>query len=187
MPTSHTRNRAEILPPRVIVVMGVSCCGKSTTGRYLSRMMGWPFRDADTFHPAANIEKMSRGEPLTDDDRWPWLAAIAAWIDAHRSAGSSAIVTCSALRRAYRDVLIGERADVGLVYLRGSFALLSGRIGRRKNHFMPPALLKSQFATLEEPAADERALVVSVTRPPKVVARTIIEAFALTPRRHTVL
>ncbi len=154
--------------------------------RYLSRMMAWPFRDADSFHPPANIEKMPRGEPLTDEERWPWLATIATWIDETRAGGTSAMMTCSALKRAYRDVLFGDRADIGLVYLKESFVLLSRRIGRRKDHVMPPALLKSQFATLEELGPDENALVVSVARPPKMVARMIIAELGLPPRQHTV-
>jgi carbohydrate kinase (thermoresistant glucokinase family) len=112
--------------------------------------------------------------------------AIATWIDETRAGWTSAMVTCSALKRAYRDVLFGDLADIGLVHLKESFALLSGRIGRRKNHFMSPALLKNQFATLEEPVSDENALVVSVARPPKMVARTNIAELGLSPRQHTV-
>ena len=173
--------------PRVIVLMGVSGCGKSTTGRRLASILDWPFRDADTFHPEANVAKMRSGLPLDDDDRRPWLAAISGWIDERRSAGSTGIVSCSALRRRYRDALIGPRPDVGLVYLKGNFPLISDRVSRRRGHFMPPALLRSQFDTLEEPAPDERALVVPVRLPPKRVVERIVAEFALTPHRRVVL
>ncbi len=172
--------------PRVIVLMGVSGCGKSTTGRRLAGALGWTFRDADTFHPETNIAKMVRGEPLDDDDRAPWLAAIAAWIDEHRAHGSCGVVSCSALRRRYREVLIGPRPDVGLVYLKGSLALIGDRISRRRGHFMPPALLKSQFDTLEEPTVDERALCVTIRLPPKRVVERIVTGFHLTPARRVV-
>ena len=167
--------------PLVIVLMGVSGSGKSTTGTRLGAKLGWAFRDADSFHPPANIAKMSRGEPLSDEDRWPWLTAIAAWIDERRSTGEPAIVSCSALKRRYRDVLIGGRPDVKLVFLKGERRLIGDRLSRRKGHFMPPALLDSQFAALEEPDRVENALVVSVAMPPKRVVSTIIEVLGLQP------
>jgi carbohydrate kinase (thermoresistant glucokinase family) len=126
---------------------------------------------------------MASGQPLNDTDRAPWLAAIAGWIDDHRAAGTHGVVSCSALKRRYREVLIGTRPDVGLVYLKGGFALIADRMGRRKGHFMPPALLKSQFEALEEPFGDEAALVVSIRLPPKRVVERIVEGFALTPAR----
>lgn len=172
------------LSPQVIVLMGVSGSGKSTTARRLSIALDWPFRDADTFHPEANIAKMSAGQPLTDEDRAPWLDAIAAWIDEHRRNGTRGIVTCSALKRRYRDVLVGDRPDVGLVYLKGSFTLIADRLSRRRGHFMPPALLKSQFDALEEPEPEERALVVSVRLPPKIVVERITSSFTLEPARR---
>lgn len=174
------------VPPRVIVLMGVSGCGKSTTGKRLAGALGWPFRDADTFHPQSNIAKMASGIPLDDHDRAPWLAAIAAWIDAHRADGTCGVVSCSALRRRYRAVLIGGRSDVGLVYLKGSLALIGDRLSRRRGHFMPPALLKSQFETLEEPAPEERALHVPVRLPPKRVVERIVTSFGLVPARRVV-
>lgn len=170
--------------PQVIILMGVSGCGKSTTAKRLSASLDWPFRDADSFHSPANIAKMSAGQPLTDEDRWPWLHAIAAWIDEHRANGTRGIVTCSALKRRYRDVLIGDRPDVGLVYLKGSFALISDRVARRRSHFMPPALLKSQFDALEEPGYEEGALVVSVRLPPKQVVERVTSGFGLAVVRH---
>ena len=158
-----------------IVVMGVSGAGKSTVGRLIAARLDCPFRDADSFHPKANIEKMSRGEPLTDDDRWPWLAAIAAWIAEHRAAGTTCVVTCSALKRVYRDIVTDcQRADVRLVYLKGGFDLIAARLAARTDHFMPPALLKSQFDTLEEPRADERAITAQIDATPEEIAKTVV-------------
>jgi gluconokinase len=165
--------------PLVIVLMGVSGSGKSTTGAALSRKLGWPFRDADTFHPPANVAKMSRGAPLTDEDRWPWLAAIAQWIDARCQAGERGIVSCSALKRTYRSRIIGTRSGVRLVYLKGDMALVGRRLQARKGHFMPASLLESQFAVLEEPQAEERALTVSIAMSPRRVVGTIIERLGL--------
>jgi len=149
----------------VLVVMGVAGCGKTTVGAALAAQRGWRFQEGDALHPPANVAKMAGGTPLTDADRWPWLGAIAAVIDGWRAAGESGVVTCSALKRAYRDVLVGDRPDVRLVYLRGDKALIAGRMAARKGHFMPPALLDSQFATLEEPSADERPIVVDIGPP----------------------
>jgi gluconokinase len=148
--------------PAVIVVMGVASSGKTSLGERLAQQLGWPFRDADSFHPPENVAKMAGGTPLNDDDRKPWLAAIAAWIDDLRATGKNGIVTCSALKRAYRRVIIGDRPDVALVYLQGSRELIGARMAQRQHHFMPPALLDSQFAALEEPGEDEGPLVVSV-------------------------
>src|SRR5688500_8629029 len=143
-----------------IVVMGVSGAGKSTVGKLIAARLDCPFRDADSFHPRANIEKMSRGEPLTDGDRWPWLQAIAAWIAEHRAAGTTCVVTCSALKRLYRDIVTNKQSsDVRLVYLKGDFDLIESRLKARQGHFMPPGLLRSQFDALEEPGAGERAVI----------------------------
>jgi carbohydrate kinase (thermoresistant glucokinase family) len=157
-----------------IVVMGVSGSGKSTVGVLLAERLGWPFGDADEFHPPANIAKMRSGTPLTDDDRWPWLAAIAAWIDEGRAKGKPRIVGCSALKRRYRDVLIGARRDVRLVYLQGTKAVIAARMAARRDHFMPPALLDSQFASLEEPSPEENALVVGVEGDPAAIVDEIV-------------
>lgn len=157
-----------------IVVMGVSGAGKSTVGKIIAAKLDCAFRDADSFHPKANIEKMSRGEPLTDDDRWPWLDAIAAWIAEHRAAGTTCVVTCSALKRVYRDIVTAKQSsDVRLVHLKGGFDLIAARLAVRKGHFMPPALLQSQFAALEEPAADECAITVSVEATPEEIAQVV--------------
>jgi len=170
----HARER-----PAVILVMGVSGCGKSTIAGPLAQRLGFEFEDADWFHPPANVEKMHAGTPLTDDDRWPWLRAIAAWIDRKRAAGSHGIVACSALKRRYRDVLIGDRPDVALVYLKGSQELIGRRIATRHEHFMPASLLASQFAALEEPGPDEDPIVVSVEPSPREIVDRIIEALGL--------
>lgn len=164
--------------PSVLLVMGVSGAGKSTAGERLAAELGWPFRDADSFHPQSNIDKMSRGIPLTDDDRWPWLGAIAAWIDDHRSARTHGIVSCSALRRRYRDLLLGGRKDVRLVYLKGDYDLIAGRMGRRAGHFMPPALLRSQFDALEEPGADEHPLIAPIEPTPRRILEQILAELA---------
>jgi gluconokinase len=156
--------------------MGVSGAGKSTVGKLIAAHLDCPFRDADSFHPAANIAKMSRGEPLTDADRWPWLEAIAAWIAEHRAAGMTCVVTCSALKRRYRDlVTANQRADVRLVYLKGDFDLIDARLKARVGHFMPTGLLRSQFDALEEPAADEPAITVPIDATPEEIAALVVE------------
>ncbi len=162
--------------PSVLVVMGVSGSGKTTIGALLAGKLHWEFEDGDDFHPPANVAKMHGGTPLTDEDRWPWLQAIAAWIDKLRSAGEHGVITCSALKRVYRDILIGDRPDVKLIYLQGDHGLISRRQAARHGHFMPSSLIESQFATLEEPGADEHPLVVSVDqRPGEIVAQIIAE------------
>lgn len=165
--------------PLVIVLMGVAGCGKSTTGTALAQALGWPFRDADSFHPPANIEKMRRGMPLDDADRAPWLAAIAGWIDGRLAAAEPGIVSCSALKRAYRRRIIGERAGVRLVYLKGARDLIARRLAARTGHFMPAALLDSQLATLEEPLAEERAVVVGIDGPPQEVVERVLAGLGL--------
>lgn len=160
-----------------VVVMGVSGAGKSTVGRLIAAQLDCPFRDADSFHPPANIAKMASGQPLSDADRWPWLEAIAAWIAEHRAAGTTCVVTCSALKRAYRDIVTARQsADVRLVYLKGTFDLIAARLAARKGHFMPPALLKSQFDALEEPGADERAIAAPIDATPEEIAGRVAAA-----------
>ena len=165
--------------PSVIVVMGVSGCGKSTIASMLAHRLHGVYEDGDWFHPKSNVEKMHHGEPLTDEDRWPWLNSIAAWIDATRKAGSHGTVACSALKRAYRDILIGDRRDVRLVFLKGSRELIARRMAARDDHFMPASLLDSQFAALEEPGADERPIVVSIEPHPREIVDAIVEKLGI--------
>jgi carbohydrate kinase (thermoresistant glucokinase family) len=160
--------------PSVIVVMGVSGSGKSTIAAMLAHRLHWIYEDADWFHPSANIEKMHAGVPLTDEDRWPWLHAIAAWIDATRRHGNHAVIACSALKRAYRAILVGERRDVALVYLQGKRELIARRLAARDGHFMPASLLDSQFAALEEPGHDEHPIVIPIAPHPRKIVETIV-------------
>lgn len=138
-------------PAQIVLLMGVAGSGKTTVGRELARALGWSFADADGFHPPANVAKMSAGQPLTDADRTPWLASLRAHIDAKLAAGDSAVVTCSALKAAYRHVLLADDARVRLVYLQGTPEQLWARLNARTDHFMKPAMLDSQLTALEEP------------------------------------
>ncbi len=167
--------------PSVVVVMGVSGSGKSTVGTLLAGSLHWQFEDGDWFHPSANVDKMHRGIPLTDEDRWPWLRAIAAWIDETRSAHRHGVVACSALKHRYRDILIDGRADVRLVYLKGDEELIARRIATRHEHFMPPSLLHSQFSALEEPQADEAPIVVSIKPRPREIVAQVLAALNVEP------
>ena len=160
--------------PCALILMGVSGSGKTTIGQKLAARMSWRYEDADTFHPPSNVAKMSAGQPLTDEDRWPWLKAIAAEIDRACTAGERLVIGCSALRRIYRDVLVHGRDDVRFIYLDGTQALIADRIGQRKGHFMPPGLLTSQFQTLEPPTPDERAMTVSIDAQVEVIVDRII-------------
>ena len=164
---------------RAVVVMGVSGSGKSTIASMLAQRLHWVYEDGDWFHPKSNIEKMHHGEPLNDEDRWPWLRAIADWIDATRRAGGHGVVACSALKRAYRDILIGDRRDVRLVFLKGDRDLIARRIAARADHFMPTTLLDSQFATLEAPQADERPIVVSIVPHPRDMVEAIVSELGM--------
>jgi gluconokinase len=158
----------------VLIVMGVSGSGKSTVGGLLASRLHWEFEDADWFHPASNVEKMHKGVPLTDDDRLPWLNAVAAWIDATRQSGGHGVIACSALKRRYRDILIGDRSDVRLVYLQGDEGLIARRIATRHEHFMPSSLLHSQFEALEEPGPDESPVVVSIEPTPREIVSNVM-------------
>ena len=162
--------------PAVFVVMGVSGSGKTTVAVLLAGQLGWKFGDADDFHSPGNVAKMHGGAALTDEDRWPWLHSIAGWIDPTRTAGGHGVLACSALKRTYRDILIGDRADVRLVYLRGSRALIARRQAARTGHYMPASLVDSQFDALEEPGADETPIVVSVEPKPARIVQAILEA-----------
>jgi len=167
-------------PPNALIVMGVSGSGKTTIGERLAARIGWRYEDADAFHPAANVAKMSAGQPLTDEDRWPWLRAIADEIDRASEAGERVVIGCSALRRVYRDVLVHGRHDIRIIYLQGTQGLIADRLGERKGHFMPPGLLTSQFKTLEPPTPDEHALTVSIDAPVETVVNDILGKLELT-------
>lgn len=145
----------------IVIVGGVAGSGKTTVGTQLARRLGWRFADADTFHPPANVAKMRAGIPLTDEDRAPWLRAIGSWMDDLIAAGQSGVVTCSALKRAYRDELLCGRPAVTLIFLEVSRAVLVRRLTARLGHFFPEELLDSQLRTLEPPAPDERVLTLS--------------------------
>lgn len=157
--------------------MGVSGCGKTTVAGLLARRLGWQLAEADLFHSPGNVAKMRAGIPLTDEDRRPWLAAIAAWIDAALAEGKPGVVTCSALKRRYRDIIVGDRPGVRLVYLRGSYELIASRLASRQHEYMPASLLKSQFEALEEPGADENPIVMPIELPPAEIAERIVASF----------
>jgi gluconokinase len=154
----------------ILILMGVSGSGKTTIGRLLAQDLGWPFYDADDFHPAANVEKMHRGEPLSDADRAPWLDALHEVIAELARASRSAVLACSALTQAYRDRLVAGVAPVRFVYLRGDASLIRLRLARRSGHFMPVSLLQSQVDTLEEPAD---ALAIDIDAAPQEIAAQI--------------
>jgi ribose 5-phosphate isomerase A len=160
--------------PPILVIMGVSGAGKTTVARALAARLGWPFEEGDSLHPEANIAKMHAGIALTDADRRPWLEAVAAWIDGQRAKRQPGIVTCSALKRSYRQVIIGNRPEVRLVYLRGGRDLIAERLAGRHNHFMPESLLQSQMDTLEQPDPDEDPLTVDVGPSADQIAEEII-------------
>lgn len=163
----------------LVVVMGVSGAGKSTVGTRLAALLSLSFHDADDFHPPANIGKMSRGEALTDADRAPWLDAIGTHLAAH--AGQGCVVTCSALKRAYRDRLRAAAPATRFIFLTGDPGLIASRQESRKNHFMPASLVASQFATLEAPAPEEGAILLDVVAPPETLATMAIAALRETP------
>lgn len=164
-------------PRPILILMGVSGCGKSTIAGLLVGRLGWRLEEGDDMHPPANVAKMHSAHPLTDEDRWPWLARIAAWIDERVAAGEPAIVTCSALKRSYRDVL--RRDPVVFVYLRGTRAQIAERLRVRHGHFMPAGLLDSQFADLEPPTPDEQSVTVDIGESPTQLADEIIAGLGL--------
>ena len=165
---------------RVVVVMGVSGIGKTVVGRALADRLGWAFQDADHFHPAANVERMSRGIALTDTQRWPWLDALADLITATLAADRGLVLACSALARRYRDRMGVGRDGVRLVSLDGPPELIRARIEARRDHFMPAALLDSQLAAFERPTPDERPIVVGIDTAPDAIAARIVAALGRT-------
>lgn len=159
--------------------MGVSGSGKSTVAEGLAERLGWPFLEGDTLHPPANVAKMAAGTPLTDDDRWPWLEAIAAWIAAREAEGAYSISSCSSLKRAYRDLLRKGAPGVRFVHVAGDQAVLAARLAARQGHFFPAQLLASQFATLEPPDPDEDAVTVDLDQPPEAQVEAALAALGL--------
>jgi carbohydrate kinase (thermoresistant glucokinase family) len=164
--------------PIILVVMGVSGSGKTTVAVLLAERLHSAFQEGDALHPPENVAKMKSGIPLDDADRLPWLHRIAQKIDEWRSAGQSGVLTCSALKRNYRDIVIGDRPGVRLVYLKGSRELIRRRVEERKGHFMPASLLDSQFTTLEEPGPDEHPITVDIGDAPDQIADEVVRRLA---------
>ena len=158
-----------------LIVMGVSGSGKTTAAVELAKRIGWIFKDGDDFHSQHDIEKMHAGHPLDDRDRMPWLHTIAAEIARRRQAQKPIVIACSALKRAYRDILVAGHSDVRIIYLKGSHDLIAARLASRKGHFMPPRLLDSQFDALEEPREDEHPIVVGIDAPVDKIVDHIVE------------
>lgn len=162
-----------------MVFMGVSGCGKTTVATVLAGRLGWPFKEGDALHPQSNIAKMAAGLPLTDDDRAPWLDEVAGWIEQRLESGENGLITCSALKRSYRDVINRRGSGVVFVFLSGSKDAIAGRLALRHGHFMPSSLLESQFADLEEPASDEPVIQIDVGPRPEMIAQRIVEELGL--------
>ena len=156
----------------IVIIFGVSGAGKTTVGKLLARELDWRFVEADDFHPAANISKMRSGHPLTDEDRWPWLERLRQRIERLLAAGENAVLACSALKRAYRD-LLRVSDEVKFVFLRGDYFLIGKQLRSRHRHFMNPSLLQSQFDDLEEPQPDENAITVELGRTPEKIVKEI--------------
>ena len=161
-----------------IVVMGVSGCGKTTVAVKLAERLHRDFAEADVFHSPANVDKMRAGIPLSDADRWPWLDAIADWIDAARAKGRPCVVTCSALKRAYRERLARGHDDIRFVHLRGDYDTIASRMSERSGHYMPASLLRSQFDALQEPGAEENPVILSIEERPEVLVEKLVATFS---------
>lgn len=166
---------------KIIVVMGVSGVGKTTVGKLLAERLGVEFLEGDRFHRSANIAKMQNGEPLTDDDRLPWLENLARELAARRTAGKGVVLACSALRRRYRDILRDGHDDVVFVFLEADQAVIQRRLDARRDHFMPASLLESQLVALEKPTIDEGVITVDASQPPEAIVETVLEELALRP------
>jgi gluconokinase len=165
--------------PVVLVLMGVAGSGKTTVARSLAAHLGWPFQEGDDLHPQANTEKMKAGQPLTDADRRRWLVTVAEWVGRRLDAGENGVITCSALKRSYRDVINRRGSGVVFVFLAGSKATIAPRLAARQAHFMPSSLLDSQFADLEEPGPDEPYIRVDVGPPPAAIADAVVRELSL--------
>ncbi len=159
----------------IIIIMGVCGCGKTTVGGTLAHRLGIPFIEGDDLHPQANRDKMASSQPLTDDDRWPWLDAIVDKLKHHRQRNDDVVVSCSALKRAYRDRLRCAGPDTAFIHLTGSKAVLRSRLDARRDHFMPPGLLDSQYAALEPPEREENVLTVDTTNNQETIVNCILE------------
>jgi gluconokinase len=173
-------------PATHLVVMGVAGSGKSTLAAGLSRQLGWVCAEADEFHPQSNIDKMSQGTPLQDEDRWPWLQEIQNWMTTQAQAGTSTVLTCSALKQSYRRLLAQAEGRVLFLHLHGEADLIGQRMQGREGHFMPPTLLPSQLATLEPLSDDEIAagsLRLDISKSPEELVKTVIAALQL-PAEH---
>ncbi len=166
----------------IVILMGVSGSGKTTVGQEVVKRLGWKLLDADDYHPPANIEKMSRGVPLVDSDRWPWLDRLNAIMREADALGESALLACSALKARYRDRLAIGLADVRWVFLKGDFALIESRLLSRKGHYMKAGLLQSQFAALEDPS---NALIVDIAEAPVQIAERLVKEFSAVPVNRT--
>jgi gluconokinase len=165
-------------PPVVLVVMGVAGTGKSKVAATLAERLGWDLGEGDDLHPAANVAKMASGQPLTDEDRWPWLDEVASWIDHHVATGQPGIMTCSALKKAYRDRLRGP--GVAFAHLNGTRELLAARLAARRDHYMPGSLLDSQLEALQPLEADESGIVVELdSKSPDQEAEEIIRRLGI--------
>jgi carbohydrate kinase (thermoresistant glucokinase family) len=162
--------------------MGVSGCGKTTVGALLAGRCDWDFEEGDSLHPKANVDKMHAGHPLNDQDRWPWLERVAAWIQGQLDAGKNGIITCSALKRSYRDILNRRGSGVVFIYLAGTSETIAARLAVRHGHFMPPSLLASQLEALEEPAPDEPFIRIDIGPPPQKIVQEIIDGLNLSDR-----
>jgi gluconokinase len=160
--------------PLVLVVMGVSGSGKTTVASILAARLGWPLEEGDVLHPTSNIEKMHTGQPLTDDDRAQWLRSVAEWVERRLDSGGNGVITCSALKRSYRDVIDRRGSGVVFVFLAGSRETIAARLAARQGHFMPASLLDSQFADLEDPGPEEPCIRVDVSPAPSVIAREVL-------------
>ncbi|MBM3647200.1 MAG: gluconokinase [Alphaproteobacteria bacterium] len=170
--------------PMIVVVMGVSGCGKTTVGELLAARLGWQYQEGDALHPPGNVAKMSSGTSLDDADRLPWLHKIAERIESWLRSGESGVVTCSALKRSYRDIVVGGRSGVALVHLKGPHHLIGSRMAARTGHFMPTTLLANQYAVLEEPTPDERAIVIDVAASPADIVAEIVRRLGAAGARY---
>jgi len=179
MSEAEPRSAGQPERTRALVIMGVSGSGKSTVGALLAKRLGWDMMEGDRLHPPANVEKMRQGIPLDDADRAPWLDRIGEELKEWAAAGRSGVLTCSALKRAYRARILAARPDVRFVYLKGSMDLIGRRVGARHHEYMPASLLESQFETLEEPAPGEPVITVDAGDPPKLEVQRIIDALGL--------